>query len=169
MPESWKPTNWDALVSGASCPVCDLLQTAQHEDEHGIAVGDLTFSRLFLAKNQYVPGYCILMCHKHVIEPYELTDEERRKFFDDVAAVAQGLQAIFGADKMNYNILGNAVPHLHVHVLPRYFTDRAPHRPIDPAAERHCLSAGEYTERIKMIQERIGAVGISGLQSRTGL
>ena len=73
MAESWKPKDWDALISGESCPVCDLVHTAKQEDEHLLAVADLRFSRLFLAKNQYVPGYCVVICRRHVIEPYELT------------------------------------------------------------------------------------------------
>lgn len=122
MPDSWKPENWDALMRGEGCPVCDLIHTGKPENEHGIAVADLHFSRLFLAKNQYVPGYCMMMCRKHVIEPYELTADERMLFFDDLAAVDKALQAAFNADKMNYNILGNVVPHLHVHIIPRYFS-----------------------------------------------
>jgi diadenosine tetraphosphate (Ap4A) HIT family hydrolase len=31
---------------------------------------------------------------------------------------------------MNYLLLGNIVPHLHVHVVPRYLDDRAPERPL---------------------------------------
>ena len=159
MAKNWKPSNWDALMTGEGCPVCDLIHTAKQEDEHGLAVADLQFSRLFLAKNQYVPGYCIIMCRKHVIEPYELTADERMLFFDDVALAGKGLQEAFKADKMNYNILGNVVPHLHVHIIPRYFTDSAPHRPIDPTPKGQAvyLSAAAYAERITLIQEHIGA------------
>jgi diadenosine tetraphosphate (Ap4A) HIT family hydrolase len=93
-----------------------------------------------------------------VIEPYELTAEERAVFFDDLAMVGKGLQATFNADKMNYNMLGNVIPHLHVHILPRYFTDSAPNRPIDPGLKGHevYLGADEYAARIKLIQRHIG-------------
>jgi diadenosine tetraphosphate (Ap4A) HIT family hydrolase len=157
MAESWKSDNWDALIRGEGCPVCELIDTARPEDEHGIAVADLRFSRLFLAKNQYVSGYCVLMCHKHVVEPYELAADERALFFDDLAVVGKGLQTAFKADKMNYNILGNVVPHLHAHIIPRYFTDSAPHRPIDPTPIGHelYLSEAGYAERIALIREHI--------------
>ena len=155
MLESWKSQNWDALISGESCPVCDLIQMAKPEDEYGIAVVDLSFSRLFLAKNQYVPGYCVMICRKHVIEPYELTANDRRLFFDDLARAGKGLQEAFKADKMNYNILGNVIPHLHVHILPRYFTDSAPNRPIDPGIQEVYLSTAECAERIKLIREHL--------------
>ena len=137
--------------------MCDLIRSDAKEDKHLIQIIDLTFSRLFLAKNQFVKGYCVLICHRHVIEPYELSKQERANYFDDVALTAQVLQKIFTADKMNYNILGNVTPHLHTHILPRYFTDSAPHRPIDPALKGHevFLTASEYQERINLIADQI--------------
>jgi diadenosine tetraphosphate (Ap4A) HIT family hydrolase len=157
MTENWKSSNWDALVSGESCPLCSLISSAQQEDDHGIAIADLTFSRLFLAKNQFVKGYCVLICHRHVIEPYELTTEERTQYFDDLATVGSGLQKAFRADKMNYNLLGNVIPHLHTHILPRYFTDSAPNRPVDPGLKGHevYLSDADYADRIALIRAQI--------------
>ena len=97
MAESWKAENWDALIRGEDCPVCELIRLDEAEDEHGIAIADLSFSRLFLAKNQYVRGYCVLMCHRHVIEPHELTAEERAKYFDDLALVGRRNAALLPA------------------------------------------------------------------------
>jgi len=159
MAEDWKTENWDALVSGENCPVCRLIQLDNTEDEHGIVIGDLSFSRLFLQKNQYVQGYCVLICHRHVIEPYELKADERAKYFNDTALVGRALQKAFKADKLNYNILGNIIPHLHTHLLSRYFTDEAPHRPIDPGLKGHevFLSTTDYKKRIKLIRAHIGS------------
>ena len=157
MAEYWKSENWDALVRGENCPVCDLIQLNSAEDEHGIAIADLSFSRLLLAENQYVQGYCVLMCRRHVIEPYELTANEQARYFHDVALVGHVLQKAFNTDKLNYNILGNLVPHLHTHILPRYFTDAAPRRPIDPGLKVHevYLSAEGYEERIELIRAHL--------------
>ena len=157
MPENWKSKNWDSLISGEICPVCDLVHSDAHEDEHLIQICDLTLSRLYLAKNQFVKGYCVLICRRHVIELSELSRPERAAYFDEVALVANVLQKIFAADKMNYNILGNVSPHLHTHILPRYFTDSAPNRPIDPALKGHelFLTASEYRNRINLIADQI--------------
>ena len=150
------------MISGEICPVCDLVHSDAHEDEHLIQICDLTLSRLYLAKNQFVKGYCVLICRRHVIELYELSRPERAAYFDEVALVAKVLQKIFAADKMNYNILGNVSPHLHTHILPRYFTDSAPNRPIDPALKGHelFLTASEYRNRIDLIADQIKIQGM---------
>jgi diadenosine tetraphosphate (Ap4A) HIT family hydrolase len=154
---NWKSRDWDSLISGESCLVCDLIRLDKPEDEHLIRICDLTLSRLYLAKNQFVQGYCVLICHQHVIEPYELSQPERTSYFDDFALAGSVLQRAFKADKMNYNILGNVIPHLHTHILPRYFTDSAPNRPIDPALKGHevFLTASEYEDRIRLIVDHI--------------
>jgi diadenosine tetraphosphate (Ap4A) HIT family hydrolase len=155
MPENWKSENWDSLVSGESCPVCEQFRLDKKEDEHLLYICDLPFSRLYLAKNQFVKGYCVLICRSHVIEIHELSKEERSGYFDDLALAASALQKVFKADKLNYNLLGNIVPHLHTHILPRYFTDSAPHRPIDPGFEKVYLTQSEYEDRIRLILDQI--------------
>jgi diadenosine tetraphosphate (Ap4A) HIT family hydrolase len=146
---------WDALVRGEGCPVCVEVASAEASNEEGSFVADLELSRLRLAANQFVPGYCVLLCRRHVREPYDLTREERAMFFEDMARAGQALDRVFSPLKMNFNILGNAVPHLHAHILPRYYGDPAPHRPIDPAAEQAFLSPEEYARRIDLIRSAL--------------
>lgn len=155
MTENWKPQNWNTLISGTNCPVCDQIRLNENEDKHLIKICDLKFSCLYLAKNQFVKGYCVLICHRHVIEPYELSKKERATYFDDLARTAHALQTAFKADKMNYNLLGNIIPHLHTHILPRYFTDSAPNRPIDPTYEKIFLTSSAYKKRIELILDHI--------------
>jgi diadenosine tetraphosphate (Ap4A) HIT family hydrolase len=146
---------WDALVRGEGCPVCEELSSDDPGNGEGFFIADLDFSRLRLAANQYVTGYCILLCRRHVREPYELTREERSLFFEDMMRAGQALDRVFTPLKMNFNILGNAVPHLHAHILPRYYGDPAPHWPIDPHAGDVRLTAGGYRERIARIRSAL--------------
>jgi diadenosine tetraphosphate (Ap4A) HIT family hydrolase len=155
MSTNWKSANWNSLISGERCPVCEQIRLDQKDDDYLLYICDLPFSRLYLAKNQFVKGYCVLICHRHVIELHELSKQERASYFDDVALVAKALQSVFQADKMNYNILGNMIPHLHTHILPRYFTDSAPHRPIDPGTEKVLLTTTEYEDRIQLILDQV--------------
>jgi diadenosine tetraphosphate (Ap4A) HIT family hydrolase len=45
--------------------------------------------------------------------------------------VASAVERHFRPVKLNYQLLGNAVPHLHTHLVPRYADDPAPGRPLD--------------------------------------
>ena len=67
--ESMSRGQWDALVRGEGCPAC-AESISERANEHGYFVADLDLSRLRLAANQYVNGYCALLsCKKHVREP----------------------------------------------------------------------------------------------------
>ena len=41
------------------------------------------------------------------------------KFLEEMSVVAQAVASAFGADKMNYELLGNGDTHLHWHLFPR--------------------------------------------------
>jgi diadenosine tetraphosphate (Ap4A) HIT family hydrolase len=146
---------WDALARGQRCPACAEVASGEPAIEDGHFVPDLAVSRLTQAANQYVTGYCVLLCKKHVREPYELSTEDRLLFFEDMMRAGQALETVFQPLKMNFNILGNAVPHLHAHIVPRYYGDPAPHRPIDPNAAQTFLEPEEYDRRIDLIRNAL--------------
>lgn len=154
--QEWMPRErWDTLVRGEGCSACAEVASSDPASEEGFFVADLDLSRLRLAANQFVTGYCVLLCHLHVREPYELSRDERSLFFEDMTRVGQALETVFKPLKMNFNILGNAVPHLHAHIVPRYYGDPAPHRPIDPSAGRTFLEPEEYDRRIDLIRNAL--------------
>jgi diadenosine tetraphosphate (Ap4A) HIT family hydrolase len=121
-------------------------------NEYGTTVADLEVSRLRLAANQSVPGYCVLISARHVREPYELPPAEGEAFWRDLLRAGRALETAFGAIKMNFELLGNAVPHLHCHLKPRYYGDPAPERPIHPDARRELLAPEEYARRVQRIR-----------------
>ena len=156
-PTAWMPQEkWDALVRGESCPLCGAIQATQTADPFGYTIADLNISRLRLVTNQYVQGYCVLICHTHVREPYELTAHEQALFFEDMLRVGKALEQVFAATKMNFQILGNAVPRLHAYILPRYYGDDAPSRPIAPDAHTVLLTPEEYEARVRRICDALG-------------
>jgi diadenosine tetraphosphate (Ap4A) HIT family hydrolase len=67
---------------------------------------------------------------RHVVEPTELDNDEAAKYGREVLAVGRALQTVFAPVKMNYNVLGNWVPHLHTHLVPRYADDPRPGWPF---------------------------------------
>ena len=154
----WMPRErWDALVRGEDCPLCADMMSTEREDAHGYFVADLSFTRLRLAADQHVPGYCVLICRKHVREPHELKHEERGAFFEDMLKVGETLERVYSALKINYGIFGNAVPHLHCHIQPRYYGDPYPGQPVRGTRPMR-LTPNEYRERIGAIRAALGVV-----------
>lgn len=152
----WMPRDrWDALVRGEGCPLCRDLAAGTEPNAFRHVVTDLVVSQLWLAANQSVPGYCVLVHRQHVPEPYDLPRAERSAFFEDMVAAGRALERAFGAVKMNFEILGNAVPHLHCHIKPRYYGDPAPGKPIHPDERTVLLSAEEYDERLRAIRRAL--------------
>ncbi len=113
-------------------------------------------SCLRLAANQWVAGYCVLICATHVREPYHLPVAARTHFFEDLVRAAQALEQVFQPVKMNITLLGNAVPHLHAHLIPRYYGDPAPGLPIDPGTQEVQLTPTAYVERVRLVQVALG-------------
>jgi predicted kinase/diadenosine tetraphosphate (Ap4A) HIT family hydrolase len=151
---AWMPRGrWDALVRGEDCPVCTEVASEGADNREGYFVTDLRVSRLRLSREQHVPGWCVLLSRRHVREPHELSEAERIAFFDDMVRVGDALERVYGALKINYQILGNAVPHLHAHVHPRFYGDPYPGRPVSgPPRHAVYLSASTYRQQIQRIR-----------------
>ena len=63
---------------------------------------------------------------RHVSDPTELSKDEASEYFDDLLRVGRTL---YKPIKMNFEMLGNSLPHLHTHVVPRYLDDGEPGHP----------------------------------------
>mgnify|MGYP002262971452 CR=1 FL=1 len=76
-------------------------------DKFGIFICDLKVSSLILFKEQSHPGRCIVAYKDHVSEIVDISEEERRLFFEDVAHAAKAIHAAFNPDKLNYGAYGD--------------------------------------------------------------
>lgn len=149
---------WDALVRGEDCPACAEVTGIGRDNSEGFFVTDLGVSRLRLQREQHVPGWCVLLLSRHVREPHELPEAERVAFFEDMVNVGRALERVYAAQKINYSILGNIVPHLHAHIQPRYYGDPYPGRPVSPApGQAVALSVDEARERILQIRAALAS------------
>lgn len=87
------------------------------------------------------PGFCRIVWNGHVAEMTELTAGERRHLMNVVFATEVAVRQLVQPDKINLASLGNVVPHLHWHVIPRWRDDSHFPAPIwarekRPAPER---------------------------------
>jgi len=73
-----------------------------------------------IAQRQVVRGYSLLLPDPVVADLNALPPTTRVQFLDDMALLGDALLTVTGAARINYEILGNLDPALHVHVVPRY-------------------------------------------------
>jgi diadenosine tetraphosphate (Ap4A) HIT family hydrolase len=98
-----------------SCELCTPQQDPVWRNEQ--------FSVILVDDANY-PGFCRVIWHTHVKEMSDLTAAERVAFMDAVNHVELAQRDVLHPDKINLASLGNVVPHLHWHIIPR-FTDDA--------------------------------------------
>jgi diadenosine tetraphosphate (Ap4A) HIT family hydrolase len=124
------PADWDERKAGKDCPLCAAL--GQGDSSFSVAVRAGQFAEVFLERRTRLPGYCIVVWRLgHVAEPDELEPGQASGYWAEVVAVGRAVRERFGPVKVNYLTLGNTVPHLHTHVVPRYLDDPAPGGPIE--------------------------------------
>lgn len=111
------------------CSICDEI-AAIHNGTHPLFIKELPTGYLVLGDFQFYPGYCIFLCKRHANELHELPKEFRYQFLQDMSVVAEAIYKTFRPKKLNYELLGNSVSHLHWHIFPRYKDDPLPQRPI---------------------------------------
>lgn len=70
-------------------------------------------------------------------------------FMRDARRVSKSIAQVTGAVKINYEVHGNSIPHLHMHFFPRYVGDQFEGGPIHPKLTvQPVYGAGEF-ERIR--------------------
>ena len=84
-------------------------------------VAELEYSNVALYDDGRFPGRCIVSLNVHEEEFHLMNGPLMQRFMQDVQRVGQAIIEVTGAPRINYAILGNAVPHVHAHVFPRQF------------------------------------------------
>lgn len=99
-----------------ACPLCAA--------PGGTVLWENTACRLVLADEPDHPGFLRVIAHAHVQEMTDLPPDARQALMDVVFAAEAALREVMAPDKVNLASLGNVVPHLHWHVIPRFADDR---------------------------------------------
>jgi len=79
--------------------------------------------RVLLVTDTPFAGFCRVVWRDHVAEFTELDRASRDHLMSVVAAVERSLRDLLSPDKVNLASLGNMMPHLHWHVIPRWRDD----------------------------------------------
>jgi len=121
-----------------------------------IEICDLTVSTLFLFKEQSYPGRCVVAFNKHINELFELSENERAAFINDVCRVAEAIQKAFLPVKINYGAYSDKLPHLHFHIVPKYADGLSFGSTFEMNPQKVYLSEAEYAETADKILKQLG-------------
>ncbi|MBW7930488.1 MAG: HIT family protein [Gammaproteobacteria bacterium] len=131
----------------AGCPLCEA------------AGGEVLWRdarcRVILADEAAHPAFCRVVWHAHVREMTDLGPAERTHLLGVVLAVEAVLRELLAPAKINLASLGNQVPHLHWHVIPRFIDDAHYPDAVWAAPRRegvaHAVDAGRLRERLAAV------------------
>jgi diadenosine tetraphosphate (Ap4A) HIT family hydrolase len=141
--------------NGALFAAARLAPSAAKGKPNGVVL-ELSTSYLTSSADAPIRGYCCLVLKRHVVELYELRDEESVSLMRDIRQVGRALQEITKAVRLNYEIHGNTIPHLHLHVYPRYRGDPFEGRSIEPKLITTSLYKGsEFNDFVTQLAKRV--------------
>ena len=123
---SWNDRDrWSALCSGEACPICRRKEPLD-------VVAKLEASWVTMAEAAPIPGYVCLVSQTHAVDLHDLPEALASAFMRDARKVSMAVASVTKAVKINYEIHGNTIPHLHMHFFPRYRGDQFEGQPINP-------------------------------------
>jgi len=122
-------------MTAAECPLCAKVRSATDLAEAEV-VWQFPTSVAFLGAQQFYKGYCVLVSRTHATELSQLDGDELPSYLAEMCLLAQAIETAFAPRKLNYELLGNQVPHLHWHLFARPQDDPEPTRPVWFALDR---------------------------------
>jgi diadenosine tetraphosphate (Ap4A) HIT family hydrolase len=103
-------------------PLPDCLYCRKDQRLHDlmIEIAPLDVSTLYLFREQTHRGRCVVAYRAHVNELFELPEAELTSFTRDVARAAKAIKEACRPNKINYGAYSDKLPHLHLHLVPKY-------------------------------------------------
>ena len=102
------------------CLICERIEMIKN-GTNPYFVKELRTGYVVIGDNQHFYGYTLFLYKHHgaITELFHLEKEEKMKFMEEMTIVAEAVSKAFGAEKMNYELLGMGDAHLHWHLYPR--------------------------------------------------
>ncbi len=121
--------DWAGQLQGRNCVLCALIGVSANS--WGVRVYTGRYVDAYLPRSGSVLGYTVAVWNgRHVSEPTQLSNDESAGYWQETIEVGRAVEKTFEHAKMNYQMLGNGVPHLHAHIVPRPLLDPAPGQPL---------------------------------------
>ena len=112
-----------------NCEVCGRIRQIE-EGTNPYFVAELKSGYVVIGDHQLFRGYALLLCREHKTELHQLDAESKRAFLEEMAILAEAVFRAFRPRKLNYELLGNSVEHMHWHIFPRHEDDLRPNGPV---------------------------------------
>ncbi|MCD4701002.1 MAG: HIT family protein [Candidatus Aegiribacteria sp.] len=150
-------SKWQKFLTQDGCPICNQTPDSRPPTERTIV--SLSISRLVADRNTCLKGHCCLVSRPHAVELHDLSDEDSAAFMRDLRVASSALMKATDAIKLNYEIHGNTIPHLHMHLWPRHPGDRFDGEPIDWRTKTtDTYEDGEFESFVETMKETLGIV-----------
>lgn len=120
--------------------------------------------RVIFANEPDYPGFCRVIWNEHVAEMSQLSVDQRARLHHIVMLVEKAIIDVMHPDKVNLAALGNMVPHLHWHIIPRYqldvcFPGSVWSEKLRPSNQEHLIKQQANTVLLKKkIQDVLGVL-----------
>ena len=153
------PDAFYARRRGEGCAFCE--QGRPDETSYGVRWFAGTVVDAYLQRAAIQRGYTVAVWRgRHVVEPTELEPAEASLFWAELLRVGRALEECLEPVKLNYDILGNTLPHLHAHVIPRYAIDPRPEWPFPfPEGEQPPLPEAELRADVERLHAAVSRGG----------
>ncbi len=84
---------------------------------------------VFLDIKPVSEGHLLIIPKEHTIWMQEASDETISEIFKLTKKMMLALKNGLPCDYVQESVVGNEVPHFHIHIFPRYFTEHFPNLP----------------------------------------
>lgn len=151
----WPPEFFERKA-GRGCPHC--IEGRPSETDHGVRFFEGSSTDGYLQRVAPTPGYAVVIFReRHVPNLHSMTGEEAARFWTEVAVVADAIERTYEPAHLNVQVLGNAVPHVHAHVVCRHNPDPSPSSPLpaDAWASAIALHRGEIEAQVQRLRAEI--------------
>ncbi|WP_302821258.1 HIT family protein [Fusobacterium ulcerans] len=98
---------------------CFYCKKDERLKELMIKICTIDCADIYFFKDQKHLGRCIVALNEHYTEMYKIPEKKLNEFIKVVSKVSFTIAKLFKADKVNYAVYGDIVPHFHVHLVPK--------------------------------------------------
>ena len=139
------------------CLICERVALAR-AGKNPWLIEEMEHTFFVVGDHQFHRGYALVLLKEHIREPFELSPHVQREHFAEVMRAAKAIKDTFQPWKPNFACYGNAEPHVHWHIFPRYEDD--PNRGNNPWKEaarfsENVITPNQVRENASQIRERL--------------